>query len=49
MDLTMHQNVLMANLTVLVMEQNVFLVHGNVMAGQTVQTVLMKLIVVLTL
>jgi hypothetical protein len=37
----------MANLTVMVMELNVFMVHGNVMTTQTVQTVLTKLIALL--
>jgi hypothetical protein len=31
------------------MELNVFMVHGHVMDGMTVQTVLMKLIVVATM
>ena len=35
----------MVNLTVTVMALNVFMIHGHVMDGLTVQTVLMKLIV----
>ena len=41
------QHVQMVNLIVMVMVQNVFMAHGNVMAGQTVITVLMKLTVLL--
>ena len=43
------QNVQMVNLIVMVMVQNVFMAHGNAMAGQTVITVLMKLTVLLQL
>ena len=39
-------NVQTVNLTVMVMELNVFMVHGHVTVMVTVQTVLMKLIVV---
>tara|TARA_Y100001960_G_scaffold267253_1_gene291418 strand:- start:272 stop:670 length:399 start_codon:yes stop_codon:yes gene_type:complete len=41
----LQQNVLMISSIVTVTVQNVFTVHGNVMAGMTVQTVQMKLIV----
>ena len=43
----LQQNVMRTNSTVTVTVQSVFTVHGNAMAGQTVQTVLMKLIVLL--